>query len=229
MNDDTELVVGRIVRRGEDRRQARGARSYPPSAPCQAKGAVRGVRGPGNYTPPEPGLLCRRRRLRQGGGCGADRRGVRAGGRRPLKVARYTEPFTLLVAELAYEGDEDGAGAPGSAGQERTRCVGRRGALSSPPCRAARRRPHSLRARAPRSRPSRRTSSAAPPTIAAPSTARSTAATSATSMYRAVPPAGASASAGTSFRRPSRLHTSPRPHPSAGSRAGYPREPRRHR
>ena len=24
----------------------------------------------------------------------------------PLRVARYTEPFTLLVAQLAYEGDE---------------------------------------------------------------------------------------------------------------------------
>ena len=23
----------------------------------------------------------------------------------PLKVARYTEPFTLLIAQLAYEGD----------------------------------------------------------------------------------------------------------------------------
>ena len=24
----------------------------------------------------------------------------------PLRIARYTEPFTLLVAQLAYEGDE---------------------------------------------------------------------------------------------------------------------------
>ncbi len=24
----------------------------------------------------------------------------------PLRVARYTEPFTMLVAQLAYEGDE---------------------------------------------------------------------------------------------------------------------------
>jgi len=23
----------------------------------------------------------------------------------PLRIARYTEPFTLLVAQLAYEGD----------------------------------------------------------------------------------------------------------------------------
>ena len=25
----------------------------------------------------------------------------------PLRIARYTEPFALLVAELAYEGDGD--------------------------------------------------------------------------------------------------------------------------
>jgi predicted dinucleotide-binding enzyme len=24
----------------------------------------------------------------------------------PLRIARYTEPFTLLIAQLAYEGDE---------------------------------------------------------------------------------------------------------------------------
>lgn len=24
----------------------------------------------------------------------------------PLQIARYTEPFTLLIARLAYEGDE---------------------------------------------------------------------------------------------------------------------------
>jgi predicted dinucleotide-binding enzyme len=24
----------------------------------------------------------------------------------PLKIARYTEPFTLLMAQLAYEGDD---------------------------------------------------------------------------------------------------------------------------
>jgi len=24
----------------------------------------------------------------------------------PLRIARYTEPFTLLIAQLAYEGDK---------------------------------------------------------------------------------------------------------------------------
>jgi hypothetical protein len=39
------------------------------------------------------GILARRRRIR---------RPIEVG---PLKIARCTEPFTLLVARLAYEGD----------------------------------------------------------------------------------------------------------------------------
>ena len=37
--------------------------------------------------------------------------GFRADGREarhdPLWIARYTEPFTLLIAQLAYDGDEE--------------------------------------------------------------------------------------------------------------------------
>ena len=54
----------------------------------------------------QPGVL-RRRRGRQGSRGAADpRRGLRSGGRRPAARSPATsEPFTLLVAQLAYEGD----------------------------------------------------------------------------------------------------------------------------
>lgn len=34
----------------------------------------------------------------------------------PLRIARYTEPFALLVARLAYEGEEDQSSRTGSSG-----------------------------------------------------------------------------------------------------------------
>ena len=86
------------------RRRSAARASYPRSAPCRARCCSRCSR---------PGAGPRRvsstagTTRSQGGRRDADPRRrfdpVDAG---PLAVARYTEPFTLLVAQLAYEGDE---------------------------------------------------------------------------------------------------------------------------
>lgn len=106
-DDDTELVVGRTSSGAEKTgRKARGAKvvSAFGTVPSEVLFAVFEARG----TTPRPSLVY----------CGddADAKAVAAVLIRdvgfepvdagPLKVARYTEPFTLLVAQLAYESDE---------------------------------------------------------------------------------------------------------------------------
>jgi predicted dinucleotide-binding enzyme len=75
-----------------------------------------------NTVPSEvlPGVYAARRRIGRPGlvYCGDDRAAMRVAAKLirdvgfepvdagPLRIARYTEPFALLVAQLAYEGDE---------------------------------------------------------------------------------------------------------------------------
>ena len=106
-DDDTELVVGRTSSGAEKlARKARGAKVVSAFGTVPSEVLFARVRGPGHHRRPSL-VYC---------GDDADAKAVAAGLIRdvgfepvdagPLKVARYTEPFTLLVAQLAYEGDE---------------------------------------------------------------------------------------------------------------------------
>ena len=79
-------------------------RSCPRSDGAE-RGAVRRVRSEGQGQPTEPGVLRGRPRRKGSGGDVDPRRGFRSGGRGPLRIARYIEPFSLLVGQLAYEGE----------------------------------------------------------------------------------------------------------------------------
>ena len=105
--DDTELVVAHTSSGAEALQKKVPTGSGRRRVQHRAqRGAFRRVRGQAQSHPAQPGVLRRRRRkpkmsrptlIRDVGFDPVD-----AG---PLRIARYTEPFALLVAQLAYEGE----------------------------------------------------------------------------------------------------------------------------